>query len=501
MPAELQLLLRARYPLVWLVTAEEGRAIELACGIARASGDAVAGWSSTWGLHDLPGAPTPGPHKDPLALLEHIRKQERRTLWVLKDLAAMLSAGENAALVRAVRDTAQVAKERGSVLLCVGSHDQVPLALEGDAAVHRLALPTAAEHGEQLAQVARQLGLRLSPEDHDRLATACLGLTLEQAENIWARVRAAGGRFTADDVQQVLAEKGRLVRASGFLDLVAPASIDQVGGLDALKRWLGQRQLGFSEPARRIGLPWPRGALLVGVQGCGKSLIARAVAGQWRQPLLRMDVGGLMEGYVGASERNLRRAMQLAERIAPCVLWVDEIEKAFAGLSSNNDGGTITRMFGTMLTWMQEKDAPVFVLATANDIEGLPPELLRKGRFDEIFFIDLPEAAQREEIWTVHLAQRARAAADPALLARVDLPGLAALSEGYSGAEIAAAVVEGAFEALAHGVPLSGPHLAAAISASPPLSRTRAESIDRLRAWAVGRARPASSFASGPGSP
>ena len=493
MAAELELLLRARYPLIWLVTAEERRAIELTCAIARTTGDAVAGWSSTWGVHDLPASPLAGAHKDPLALLEHVRKQERRTIWVLKDMGALLAGAENPALVRALRDTAQVAKERGSVLLCVGPVDRLPASLEGDAAVHHLALPTAADHDQQLLQVAQHLGLRLDPADRELLTTACLGLSLEQAENIWARVRAAGGRFTSDDVRQVLAEKGRIVRASGYLDLVSPASLDQVGGLDVLKRWLQQRQLGYSERARSIGLPWPRGALLVGVQGCGKSLIARAVAGQWRQPLLRMDVGGLMEGYVGASERNLRRAMQLAERIAPCVLWVDEIEKAFAGLSTSNDGGTISRMFGTMLTWMQEKDSPVFVLATANDIEGLPPELIRKGRFDEVFFIDLPDTAQREEIWTVHLAARARASGDKLLLDRLDLAGLAALSEGYSGAEIAAAIIEGAFEALARGQPLTGDHLAAAISASPPLSRTRAESIDRLRAWAEGRARRASS--------
>ncbi|NOY25960.1 MAG: AAA family ATPase, partial [Oligoflexia bacterium] len=399
--------------------------------------------------------------------------------------------GGNVAVSRALRDTAQVAKEHGSVLLCVGNQDRVPTLLQGDAAVHRLALPEAADHGVQLSEVARQLKLPLDPADRAQLAQACLGLTLEQSENIWARVRAAGGRFTAADVDQVLAEKARLVRASGYLDLVESASLDQVGGLDALKRWLRQRHLGFSAQAREIGLPWPRGVLLVGVQGCGKSLIARAVAGEWQQPLLRMDVGGLMEGLVGASERNLRSALQLAERIAPCVLWVDEIEKAFSGLSSGTDGGTIMRMFGTMLTWMQEKDSPVFVLATANEIDGLPPEFMRKGRFDEIFFVDLPDDRQRREIWQVHLGQRAAAADDPQLLDRVDLDGLVALSAGYSGAEIAAAVIAGAFEALATEQPLSGAQLAVALSDSPPLSRTRDQAISRLREWAKGRTRRA----------
>ncbi len=492
MPAELELLLRARYPLIWLVTPEEQRAVGLAVEVARTLGDAVAAWSMTWGLHDAPGTPKPGAHRDPLSLLDHIRKSERRTVWILKDIGSLCNESGNLALARSLRDTAQVVKDNGSVLLCVGNDSHVPALLGADAAVHHLSLPDGDDHADQLRAVARQLALPVADDAALALSQACLGLTLEQAENIWARVRAAGGRFTVDDVDQVVAEKARIVRGSGFLEFVAPASLDQVGGLEGLKRWLKQRHLGFSPKARELGLPYPRGALLVGVQGCGKSLIAKAVAGEWRQPLLRMDIGGLMEGLVGASERNLRQALTLAERIAPCVLWVDEIEKAFSGLDAGTDGGTIMRMFGTMLTWMQEKDSPVFVLATANEVAGLPPEFMRKGRFDEIFFVDLPDRAQREDIWKVHLDGRAAASRDPELLQRVDIGALADLSQGYSGAEIAAAVVEGAFDALASGQPLAGAQLATALSASPPLSRTRAESIERLRSWAHGRTRRAS---------
>ena len=252
-----------------------------------------------------------------------------------------------------------------------------------------------------------------------------------------------------------------------------------------------QRALGFSPEARAVGLPFPRGVLLVGVQGCGKSLSAKAVAGLWRQPLLRLDLGALMEGLVGASERNLRHALGLAGRISPCVLWIDEIEKGFQGLDNATDGGTIARMFGTMLTWMQEKEDPVFVLATANQIEALPPEMLRKGRFDEIFFVDLPDAAQRQEVWRIHLGYRQERSRDPELMDRVDLELLAGASDGYSGAEIAAAVVEGSFAALAEDSVLTGRHLVEAISASPPLSRTREESLHKLRSWAHGRARRA----------
>ncbi|MCB9777524.1 MAG: AAA family ATPase [Alphaproteobacteria bacterium] len=492
MPAELELLLRARYPLVWLVTPEEQRAVDIACRVARSLGDPVVAWSSTWGLHDAPGPPVAGKGRDPLDLLEHIRKETKRSLWILKDLPALLYRGDNAALVRALRDTAVQAKEQGSTILCIGNMAAVPSELEGEAAVHRLRLPDQREHQTQLLAVARQLGVHVADAPARELSQACLGLTLEQGENIWARVRAAGGQFTLEDVEQVLAEKRRIVRSTGFLEFVNPVDIDEVGGLQGLKHWLQRRSLGFSEDARRIGLPWPRGMLMVGVQGCGKSLVSKAIAGSWRQPLLRMDVGALMEGLVGASEQNLRRALDLAERVAPCVLWVDEIEKAFSGMSAGTDGGTIMRMFGTMLTWMQEKDSPVFVVATANDVEGLPPEFLRKGRFDEVFFVDLPDELQRRAIWKVHLAERARRAGDDGLLDRVAIDGLVGLSAGYSGAEIAAAVVEGAFEALAEGERLDGTHLARALSSSPPLSRTRAESIDKLREWARGRTRSAS---------
>ncbi|RME27360.1 MAG: hypothetical protein D6798_04690, partial [Deltaproteobacteria bacterium] len=212
MPAELKMLLRARYPLVWLVTSEEQRAVEIACAEARRAGDAIAGWSSTWGLHDLPGPPQPGAHRDPLAVLDSIRKQERRTIWVLKDLSLLAAEPHNVALARSLRDTAQICKERGSVLLCVGNEARVPPALAGEAAVHTLELPDEAEHLAQLRDVARQLSVPVADGDARLLARACLGLTLEQAENIWARIRAAGGRFTAADVGEVLAEKRRIVR-------------------------------------------------------------------------------------------------------------------------------------------------------------------------------------------------------------------------------------------------------------------------------------------------
>lgn len=490
MPVEFQTLLRARFPLIWLDTTDEERVISLACDVARAQGDAVVAWSQTWGIHDVPGEPSAGSHPDPMALLKYIRGSKRRTLWLLKDIGALCTTA-NLPLVRALKDTAQAVRNQGSVLVCINTMPADDELISDIAARHTLALPTATDHATLLRKIARQLALPLQATDSELLSRACLGLSLQQAENIWARIRASGGRFSHEDVQQVIQEKARIVRGTGYLQFIEPVDMKQVGGLDSLKQWIVRRGLGFSEKARTLGLPYPRGVLLVGVQGCGKSLIARAVAGQWNQPLLRMDVGALMDGLVGSSERNLRNALDLASRISPCVLWIDEIEKAFSSTDAASDGGTSLRMLGTILTWMQERTAPVFLLATANDVTGLPPELMRKGRFDEIFFVDLPSEEQRHDIWTVHLRNRATAAQDDGLLNRVDIGALVEASDGYSGAEIAAAVVEGAFEALATDRPLDGSHIAGALRASPPLSRMRAEDIDALRGWARQRARTA----------
>lgn len=260
-----------------------------------------------------------------------------------------------------------------------------------------------------------------------------------------------------------------------------------MGGLAGLKDWLQKRAAAFTDEARAFGLPAPKGILLIGVQGCGKSLCAKAVASLWRLPLLRFDMGRMFGSYVGSSEENVRKAIAVAESVAPAILWVDEIDKAFAGTrgSGANDSGTTARVFGTLLTWMSEKTAPVFVVATANDISGLPAELLRKGRLDEIFFVDLPGAEERAEIVRIHLAKRGR---DPEAFAAA---GLAAACEGFSGAEIEEAVVSGLYEAFSEGCDLTSEHIARSMNQTVPLARTMAEQMNELRSWTEGRARPA----------
>ena len=329
----------------------------------------------------------------------------------------------------------------------------------------------------------------LDAAGRERLLQAALGLTLGEAENVFARIIVKDQRLSADDVSGVLEQKQQIVRKSGLLEYCeAQEPMTQVGGLAVLKEWLGKRSLAFSDEARAFGLPAPKGILLLGVQGCGKSLCAKAVSGLWELPLLRFDMGRMFGSLVGSSEENVRRAIAVAESVAPVVLWVDEIDKAFAGAqgSGNSDGGTTARVFGTFLTWLSEKRTPVFVVATANDISQLPPELLRKGRFDEIFFVDLPTEEERREVFRIHLERRGRRAGD------FDVETLVASSGDLSGAEIEESIVSALYDAFAAREELATKHVLSVLAGTVPLARTMDEQIGRLRAWAAGRARHAS---------
>jgi SpoVK/Ycf46/Vps4 family AAA+-type ATPase len=298
---------------------------------------------------------------------------------------------------------------------------------------------------------------------------------------------AADGSFNESDITRVIQEKHALLKTGGVLEAVkSPATLDDIGGMETLKQWLRQRSAAFTPEGRERGLPAPRGVLLLGVQGGGKSLAAKAVASAWSRPLLRLDPGALYDRFVGESERRLRESLRQAEAMAPVVLWIDEIEKGFASAASQSvDGGLSKRMFGALLLWMQEREAPVFLVATANDIEALPPELLRKGRFDEIFFVDLPGDAARGEIFRIHLRKH-KAAAEA-----FDLAALISESAGRSGAEIEQAVVSAQYSAFAASRAMTSDDVIAALRASPPLSVTMREKLGTLRSWARGRCVPA----------
>lgn len=493
--AELDTLVRARYPLVWLVTSEEQRLEALLVDLAARHGKAILGWTSTRGFRRLGGARGAAPPedlRDPVAALQAVEKLAEPSLVVLKDFHPHLA---DPTAVRALRDLAHALKSTYTTVLLLSPTLAIPPELEKEISVLDVPLPTRADLLALLREIVgvlRQTGrakVELSNEDAHQLITAALGLTLSEAENAFAKAVADDGRLGREDVQLVLEEKRQVIRKSGLLEYFAPdQSLAEVGGLELLKGWLGRRGQAFSEAARRFGLPEPKGLLLLGVQGCGKSLTAKAIAATWRLPLLRLDMGRIFSGLVGSSEENLRKAIRTAESVAPVVLWVDEIEKGLSGLASSGqvDGGVTARVFGTFLTWLQEKSAPCFVVATANRIDLLPPELLRKGRFDELFFIDLPAAREREEILRIHVARRRR---DPSAY---DLAALARAAAGFSGAELEQAVVAALHEAFAERAELSQAHLERAVAESLPLSVTMREEIDRLRAWAATRTRPAS---------
>ncbi len=495
---ELDTLVRARYPLIYVVSPEEQRLDALLRELAESHGKALWTWSVTKGLRPGGAHPPRLPAgqegtQDPIEALAAIAKVEDPALVVLKDFHPYLT--DQPKIVRALRELGQELKGRYTTAVLLSPTLTMPVELEKEIAVLDVPLPTfrdLAQLLKEIVEVLRQdprVSVSLTREQGEQLVKAAMGLTLNEAENAFAKAVAAHHSLGPSDIGLMLEEKRQVIRKSGLLEYYpVDRSLANVGGVDLLKAWLGQRGRAFSEAARRFGLPDPKGLLLLGVQGCGKSLTAKAIASQWNLPLLKLDMGRIFSGIIGSSEENLRRAIRVAEGAAPAVLWVDEIEKGLSGSGSGvSDGGVATRIFGALLTWLQEKSAPVFVVATANRIDALPPELLRKGRFDEIFFIDLPSAAERREIFEIHLHHRHR---DPA---QFGLAELAALSEGFSGAEIEQAVVSGLYQAFAANTELSQEHVAAAVRETLPLSRTMAEQVAEQREWAKTRTRMASS--------
>jgi ATP-dependent 26S proteasome regulatory subunit len=411
---------------------------------------------------------------------------------LLKDFHRCL---EDPLLVRALRELGYLLKTSFTTAIVVAPRLVIPPELEKDLTVIDVPLPTTADLLMLLKDIARVVTaskravVDVSRETAEALVSAAHGLTLSEAENAFAKAVAADNRLDANDVQLLLEEKKQVVRKSGLLEYDgAQTSIASVGGLSNLKQWLARRKHAFSEAARQFGLPQPKGLLLLGVQGCGKSLTARAIANSWRLPLVRLDIGRIYSGLVGSSEENLRQAIRTVEGLAPAVLWVDEIEKGLAGASGGGGGdtGVSARIFGTLLTWLQEKTAPVFVVATANRVDGLPPELLRKGRFDETFFIDLPTEGERAAILALQLQRRGR---DPKAY---PVAALARAANDFSGAELEQVVVSGLYDAFADGTELTAEHLHAAITQTRPLAVMMAEDVQRLRAWAATRTRPAS---------
>jgi SpoVK/Ycf46/Vps4 family AAA+-type ATPase len=331
--------------------------------------------------------------------------------------------------------------------------------------------------------------VEITAPDRVRLTNNLAGLSLLEAEKVITKIIMQDGALCARDVDRVILAKRQLVEQGGLLEYhPAESGLEQVAGLAGLKAWLHRRRAVVADPRRaaEFGLSFPKGVLLLGVPGCGKSLCAKAVACEWGLPLLKLDPGNLYDKYIGDSEKNFKRAMQMAERMAPIVLWIDELEKAFASVNGDADGGVSGRVFGSFLSWLQDRKGDVFVVATSNDVSKLPPEFIRKGRFDEIFFVDLPTAAEREEIFRIHLGRLRWE------VAGFDAAVLAEKTEGFSGAEIEQVVVSARYAAFGDGKDYSQEHLLAAAAETVPLSKTMGDRLDGLREWAKHRARPAS---------
>ncbi|MEM9544202.1 MAG: AAA family ATPase [Cyanobacteria bacterium P01_E01_bin.42] len=333
-----------------------------------------------------------------------------------------------------------------------------------------------------LNQRKQRIQVELKEQELKELVRALSGMTLIQARQVVAYAALEDGKLTADDVDRILQRKARVIQEDGLLEYF-PASGNQadLGGFVGLKQWLKRARVGFSPEARELKLPAPKGILIVGVQGCGKSLAAKTIAREWRLPLIKLEAGRLYDKYVGESERNFRRAMTLAESMSPTVLWIDEIEKSFGSSEGGGDGGLSRRMFGAFLTWLQEKSQEVFVVATANDLTQLPPELLRKGRFDEIFFVDLPDDSDRAAVLTIHLRSHQQTPE------QFDLSRLVRVTAGFSGAEIEQAIVSALYRALSLKRPLDTDLLVVEIESTVPLSVSRREDVERLRVTARSR--------------
>ncbi|MCW8141094.1 MAG: AAA family ATPase [Planctomycetota bacterium] len=501
--AELELLVRSSFRCLGLVSAEEDRCTELAVAAARRLGRPLHVWSLTTGWTLPDGTPidprtggyqlasdgAPAPRRPALAdalveVREHARG--RPLLLLVRDLHASL---DEPRVVRALLDLLQ-AREDWAVLFSAPGI-KLPSQLEKEVALVDVPLPDEAELHEVLMRNLRALAsakgsFKVPQQLLEAVVRAALGLTRRQADCVFRRAIQDDGEFTEDDLERITAQKRQIIAQSGVLEFVEQREdLRAVGGLDGLKGWLRQRQAAFSEKARAYGLPQPKGVFLLGVQGCGKSLVSKAIAGYWHMPLLRLDVGALFSSYIGKTEENLRSSLRVAESIAPCALWVDEIEKGFAGVSGSGsaDAGTSARVFGAFITWMQEKARPVFVVATANSIEHLPPELLRKGRFDEVFFVDLPTPRERLDILRIHIERRNRQAR------RYDLERLAQATDGFSGAELEQAIVAAMYRAFPEDREFTTQDVLQAVGETVPLARTMADKVQHLRAWASQRAR------------
>ena len=484
----LQTYLRAGYPGIVMISSEEARAEADIASVCTSLKRDLHAWSSTEGLVNVKeGRVTTCP--DPLEALQLLdgmfANTSPRHVVLMRDLQLHLDQSDPM-LVRRIKDILRIAKSNGHTLILLGCRLKLPPELEHEMTHVDFTLPDAAQLGTVLDGIIKSAKLKNVHEVvRESALQSALGLTTTEAENAFALsvVETKG-----IDHKIIAREKARTLKKNGLVEVVeANTSLEDIGGLNLLKEWLQRRAGAFSESAKAYGLPAPKGLLIVGIPGTGKSLTAKATAGAFGLPLLRLDMGRVFGGIVGQSEANLRSVIQTAEAISPCVLWIDEIEKGFSGSKSSGstDGGTSSRVFGSFLSWMQEKTKAVFVVATANDVSKLPPEFLRKGRFDEMFFVDLPDALERAQIWDIVIKRHGRRPTD------YDTVVLSRACEQFTGAEIEAVFIDAMHEAYAEGKEPRPKDIVEAITRTIPLANLMDGQISALRHWAKGRAREA----------
>jgi ATP-dependent 26S proteasome regulatory subunit len=487
---EIEDLIKARYSLIWITSPEENRVEEALKRLCVEREMRLEVWSITEGFKTVANGQGTRDVKDPMKAIDHVLRAEGRALFVLRDFHPFL---KEPAVVRRLRDAATELRKTKKSLLVLSPVTKIAPELEKSISAvvdwelpNRLEIEGAARKVLPNLPAATQQLLESDPTFMERVVEGALGLTLVEAENVFAKSAVRTHTF---DLETILEEKKQIIRKSGLLEYYEHREeFSDVGGMEILKDWLVKRRNAFSSRARDFGLPLPKGILLIGVPGTGKSLTAKAVGALWQMPLLRLDVGKIFGGLVGSSEENIRSVIKTSEAIAPAVLWIDELEKGFSGTASSGqtDGGTTSRVFASFITWLQEKTTPVFVIATANNVLQLPPELLRKGRFDEIFFCDLPDREDRAQIIDIHVRKKKR---DPG---QFDMDKLLEATVDFSGAELEQAVVAALYDAFDTGNDLTTDGLLHTLKEMVPLAITMREQIESMREWARTRARMAS---------
>lgn len=500
---QLSRLFRARFPYIYITTWEEERAINLIKKISKSEklirvAREVYVWTQTNGFV-VDGQKVDGT-QSPDKAIDFIRDCNKNAVFVMCDFHVYFGVKGRQVdynVVRRLRDNLsdlKTSKFRKNVIF-LASELLIPETMQKEITLLDMPLPTLpeikAKFDKMITQNSQIDTSNLDDDGKEKLCKAAMGLTLQEAENAFALAMVNDGKVDIGDLDIILSEKMQVIKKTGILEFInTDIKISDVGGLENLKNWLNKRNNSWSESAKKYCLPAPKGVLITGVPGCGKSLTAKAMSAAWQLPLLKLDFGKIFSGIVGSSEENMRKAIKTAEAVAPSILWVDEIEKSLSGLNSNGDSGTSSRIFGTFLTWMQEKTAPVFVIATANNINSLPAELLRKGRFDEIFFVDLPTQREREEIFKLHLSKRLK---DKDVSSHIEINNelykkLAQMTEGFVGAEIEQVVISALYEAFFNKRPLEFSDLENTIKNVVPLSVTQKEQILAIRQWANIRA-------------